>query len=369
MTTNEGLKHVGEIKFAPTDEQVMSLIRFGDPNKPNDVRQWMGLGFKNFADRPVNRFADILKINFVNLPDSEKEKFLQKGLMFVLQNSKKALGIINNPRERDEDAGPSYVTVKKPVMQKNLGELLGFILQFKNNDLQLARNFLKESLSINKDNLSSIVKDGKARDTIGSVCYALYRPEPKKSSDQEKSFEVINIDTEIEKNQKDFFKRNPNIRLLAFWLDTYTNKVFDTSFLDIYPKCDKELKIQIMTCIEESLLNHAIPEKEHLLVEKVISDDHILLKAIEAQKPNDILLKITNKIKNMLKIDRLIRQTTVGLGEKISAEKFVDFIEENTFLLEYVTIDDLEKIRRKAKEDRDLFLKISDLIEKKLKRN
>lgn len=335
-----------------TDQEILDLVVHGSPDQMEDVSRWLGVGIDE-DKRPLQRFSEVLANNFGVLSLSEKEVVLVNGFRFVLGdfNSKyrfattygyyeyEHLGMLSLRSNLGSKLGSN--------LYNNLGELLISTLEFSNNDLSEARKLVRK-----------IPFSRKYERNFASV--ALYNFYSLRVEN-----DTLTPEEQEELNTADKYRRkNQRITPLAFWLGVKTgtysprSPTFENLLRDRFPQFDGVMKTQVMSFMNEQLLLRQIPKTKYKNLERFLLKNEKLYEAVKIRYPDSPFVEYFNSTKRILALDQMLEKTE---GGKIKVEDLVILLEEHETLIQYVTMQELEKALDQTREH-GLALRIERLI-------
>lgn len=324
-------KHRGEIL---TDNQVIDFVSDANVGIDSSI-VWFGYAIP-LEETLFYRFSKILKDNYTRLNLDEKSKLLANAGKFVF-------GVIRTRIDIDYGKNPEYEKLSSyplEIRQRNLGEYLLKCLDFCEGDVYKSKEFIVKNLG-----------DLDPKDRGGTKRSALFR------------FYSSPKDSEAIYDR--YIKTNPKIAQLAFLLEAdlfgFSRALLKYLMESVFPKTHAEVKMQILRYISQKLLNEDLNANELPDVFLFLQQNRNFYNELITKNPTDPLAQSYELAIKSLRFHNLkdkFRRKKIDVGD------LVDLLEENLFLVEYVSSEELE-VALNSTKDHGVALRIEKIMREK----
>jgi hypothetical protein len=339
-------QHKGEVL---SNKQVIALL--SDPGNLDlhKVVQWLGYGIEK-KDAPINRFADILKVDYSSLSHEERKRLLKGSSRFVILGERQTFRFhgtrYNDLLDRHFESVDVVMLGHRQNEQRvvtNIGELLSEALNFCGGDVNEARHLLKYEEMHRVPTRSEMRKHALAEffDEFPDSPHA-QRVDP-------------------------YVKANPQIKELAFLLAVDTgdfapeNSSFFHLLTRIYDRVDGRIKARIMDYVASVVLARGVSSRIMRDANYFVSSNLELYQTVKVRLPSSPFVRAYEKARQAINLLNLLERTK---GGRIEAEGLIEILEKNPVLIADVSREELE-LALKSTKDHKTAMKLERLIREK----
>lgn len=329
-------KHQGEVL---TDDQIIAFVGNAQADIDSSV-VWFGYKIP-LEQTPFYRFSKILEDNYDRLNPDEKLQFLSSAGKFVFGPIRPNISIAHHRIGRFSNKEYTYYEYVKlsvhplEIRQMNLGEYLARSLEFWQGDVQKSKEFIIGNM---KD------FDPKMWKHSNRLPLIRFYSTPKDSEEYGKRNERMGTISDH------YINISPKISQLAFLLEA---DLFGFSGLlaylleSVFPKTHIDVKTQIMNYISQKILNKDFNTSELVDISFFLKRNRNFYNELITQNPTDQLAQSYALANTSLMFHNLRDKIR---GKQIVVDDLVSLLEENPFLVEYVTDEELEKALDSTKD-------------------
>lgn len=342
------------------DGEVVDLLLNGDDRDLASVVKWYGEGIPVGAS-PVARFAEITEKCFDGLDKTLKEKYLRNAAGFILAGykwdthdlpAKMSLEFRGWLASRPLTHNVPGEQQKHVVL--NIESLLAKSLELSGGDVQKARRIFDISPTPHRQ---------RRNQQVDVVLHGFYG-----------SGAIADPESGISERINEALKRNPKIAELAFWAavdrgslgsrsSSSSSSALGQLLIDVYPKADLAIKIQIWQFLSEEMLHRRVTSLKMREVRTLIFRTQKAYGDIKKDTPDSPFVTAFDKVRGAISLAELLEKTK---GGKIAVDDLVEFLERNPSFSAYVLAAELENALDKTK-DHGIALRIERLIREKKK--
>ena len=326
-------RHQGEFL---TDDQIIAFVNNAQVGIDSSV-VWFGYKISP-EETPFYRFSKLLENNYDRFNPDEKTQFLSSGGKFVLWAI----------RPNTSDAKLSTHSLE--IRQRNIGEYLARCLEFCQQDVQKSKEFIIGNM---KDFDPKMWKENNNRLPLTMLYSA-----PKDPGYEERNEKTGAISDH-------YVKINPKIAELAFMLEADLfgfSSALLTQFLEsVFSNTHTDVKTQIMRYISQKIVNEGFNRAGLLDISLFLQQNRSFYNDLITRNPDDQSAQSYAVADKSLTFHNLIEKTR---KKEISADDLVEFLEQNPFLVEYVSEEELENARNSTK-DHGIAVRIQEIRRKK----
>ena len=346
-------KHRGEVL---TNNQVIDFVNNAGIGIDSSV-VWFGYEIP-LEDTPFYRFSKILEGNYDRLNPNEKLQFLSSAGKFVLGAIRPTVSIPHSwvmfvSRKEYTDYKLTKFSIHPlEIRTRNTGEYLARCLEFCQGDVQKSKEFIIGNL---KDFDPKIRKESNRSPFI-----EFYKYIPQKDSERYREG-----NEPIKAISAYYINISPKIAQLTFLLEAnlfgFSPGLLKYLLESVFPNTHADVKTEIMRYISQRILNGDFAPAALLDVSLFLAQNRNFYSDLIKRNPDDQLARHYALADKSLMLHNLIEKTR---RKEILVDDLVDFLEQNPFLIKYVSNEELEKALNLTK-DHGTALRIERIMREK----